>query len=69
MSLDYSEKDLEKMPDEFFDLEELELVTELDMSRNQFHSLPPDLFKLQNLHTLDLSSNGLQVKYFVLNYY
>lgn len=46
MALDYSERDLDHLPNEFFNLEDLEMVTELDLSHNHFQSLPLELFKV-----------------------
>ncbi|KAI6218231.1 hypothetical protein M3Y99_01721300 [Aphelenchoides fujianensis] len=60
ISLDYSERELTEMPDEFFALEEAELVTELDLSRNRFATAPKELFSMSSLTSLNLSSNGLR---------
>ncbi|KAI6218172.1 hypothetical protein M3Y99_01727500 [Aphelenchoides fujianensis] len=60
ISLDYSERELTEMPDEFFVLEEAELVTELDLSRNRFAAAPKELFTMSSLTSLNLSSNGLR---------
>jgi Leucine-rich repeat (LRR) protein len=48
---------LEQLPDELFDLEELE---NLDISYNGFTELPPAIARMTHLRFLDLRGNNLQ---------
>lgn len=55
--LDLSDKNLEELPGEIADLEELEV---LDLADNELRELPPEVCELPELEKLDLSGNELE---------